>query len=114
MTGGTFAHTQIATGLVIALNRRLGDGPCVAVKGDIKILLAGRVRYPNALVTCSPVANDSDIIPNSVVVFEGLSSTTETVDRGAKNEDYRLTPLDSELRYKGTDQDRRDHVLARG
>jgi Uma2 family endonuclease len=57
----------------------------------------GRVRYPDAVVTCTPVARDADIVPDPVVVFEVLSSSTAGTDRIAKNEDYRAT--DSIRRY---------------
>ncbi len=91
MNGGTFAHSVIATKIVEALGRQLLGGPCVAVRGDMKILVAGRVRYPDVTITCSPVANDSDIVPEPVVVFEVLSTTTASVDRIVKNQEYRAT-----------------------
>ena len=92
MTGGTIAHSVIATNLVRALEDRLRGKPCRAFRGDLKILVAGRVRYPDAMVTCSPVANDADIVPEPVVVFEVISASTASIDRIAKNEEYRQTP----------------------
>jgi Uma2 family endonuclease len=92
MNGGSVAHSEIATNLVEALRRRLRGGPCRAFRGDLKIVVKGRVRYPDAVVTCSPVASDSDIVPEPVVVFEVLSPSTAGVDRIAKNADYRATP----------------------
>ena len=41
---------------------------------------------------CSPVANDADVVPDPVVVFEVLSTSTASTDRIEKNEEYRLTP----------------------
>jgi Uma2 family endonuclease len=92
VTGGSIAHSVIATNLVEALRARLGTGPCRAFRGDVKILVNGRVRYPDAVVTCAPVALGSDIVPDPVVVFEVLSPGTERTDRIAKNEEYRATP----------------------
>ena len=92
MTGGTVEHSEIATNLVEALRRRLGGKPCRAFRGDLKILVAGRVRYPDATVTCSPVPRGTDTIPEPVVVFEVLSASTAATDRIEKNEEYRLTP----------------------
>ena len=91
MTGGTVAHSVIATNLVGALQDRLRGSRCRAFRGDLKILVAGRVRYPDAVVTCSPVTNDADTIPDPVVVFEVLSSSTAGTDRIEKNEEYRAT-----------------------
>ena len=92
MTGGTVEHSMIGTNLVRALEDRLRGKPCRAFRGDLKILVAGRVRYPDAMVTCSPVPRGTDIIPEPVVVFEVLSRSTAATDRIEKNEEYRLTP----------------------
>ena len=90
MTGGTVEHSVIATNLVRALEDRLKGKPCRAFRGDLKIMVAGRVRYPDAVVTCSPVPRGTDLVPDPVVVFEVLSASTATTDRIAKNEEYRL------------------------
>jgi len=92
MTGGTVEHSVIATNLVRALEDRLRGTPCRAFRGDLKILVASRARYPDAMVTCSPVPRGTDIIPDPIVVFEVLSSTTASTDRIEKNEEYRTTP----------------------
>lgn len=92
MTGGTIEHSVIATNLVLALQGRLRGGTCRAFHGDLKILLAVRIRYPDAVVTCTPASRGTDIIPEPVVVFEVLSSSTASTDRIAKNEEYRATP----------------------
>jgi Uma2 family endonuclease len=91
MTGGTLNHSTIATDLVTALRSRLRPG-CRAYRGDVKILVADRVRYPDAAVTCSPVDGQSDILPDPVVVFEVLSPSTASVDRVTKNAEYAATP----------------------
>ncbi len=91
MTGGTVAHSVIATNLVQALQTRLRGTPCRAFRGDLKLLVMGRVRYPDAVVTCSPIASQADIVPNPVVVFEVLSPSTAGVDRIEKNQEYRAT-----------------------
>jgi len=92
MTGGTVEHSVIATNLVRALEDRLRGTPCRAFRGDLKILVAGRARYPDAMVTCSPVPRGTDIIPEPIAVFEVLSSSTASTDRIEKNEEYRGTP----------------------
>ncbi len=92
MTGGTVEHSEIATNLVEALRRRLHGTPCRAFRGDVKVVVAGRVRYPDATVTCSPVPRGTDVVPEPIVVFEVLSASTAATDRIEKNEEYRLTP----------------------
>jgi Uma2 family endonuclease len=91
MTGGTLNHSAIATRLVITLEGQLGSR-CRVYRGDVKILVAGRARYPDAAVTCSPIDGQSDILPNPVVVFEVLSPSTAVVDRVTKNAEYAATP----------------------
>jgi Uma2 family endonuclease len=92
MNGGSIAHSMIATNLVRALEDRLRGGPCRAFRGDVKIVANGRIRYPDAVVTCAKVDTDSDIVPEPVVVFEVLSASTSSVDHVTKNEEYRATP----------------------
>ena len=91
MNGGSLNHSVISTNLVEALGRRL-TRPCRAFRGDVKILTASSVRYPDAVVTCSPWSGRSDIVPNPVVVFEVLSPSTASVDRLVKNAEYRAIP----------------------
>jgi Uma2 family endonuclease len=91
MTGGTVNHAAITDNVVFALRRRL-KAPCRAFASNLKVLAGGSVRYPDVVVTCSPVAGTADILPDPVVVFEVLSPSTASVDRVTKNEEYRATP----------------------
>jgi Uma2 family endonuclease len=91
MTGGTLDHSAIATNLVVALRDRLRS-PCRAYRGDVKIIVADHVRYPDLVVTCSPAPGATDIVPEPVVVFEVLSASTARTDRTVKNVEYRATP----------------------
>ena len=91
MTGGTVNHAVITDNAADALRRRLAP-PCRAFTSNLKVLAAGSVRYPDVVVTCSPVDGSSDTLPNPVVVFEVLSPSTAAVDRLVKNEEYRNTP----------------------
>jgi Uma2 family endonuclease len=90
MTGGTANHAVIADNLMDGLRQRL-KLPCRAFRSDLKVLVNGRVRYPDAVVTCSPVPGTADTVPNPVVVFEVLSPSTASVDRVTKNTEYEST-----------------------
>jgi Uma2 family endonuclease len=92
MTGGTFAHALIQSNLISALNARLRGKPCRAIGSHLKIAVAGRIRYPDAFVTCTPVPNNAKVITDPVVVFEVLSEGTAREDMFAKNAEYRATP----------------------
>jgi Uma2 family endonuclease len=90
MTGGTVAHSVIASNIVRALDDRLRE-PCRVFRGDLKVVVANRVRYPDAIVSCAPVPDDTDIVPEPVVVFEVLSASTALVDRNVKAAEYQAT-----------------------
>jgi Uma2 family endonuclease len=97
MTGGTRAHAAIQANLIISLGTRLRGKPCRPYGSDLKIAVAGRIRYPDAFVVCTPGQNDARVVTDPVVVFEILSDSTAREDLFAKNAEYRATP--SILRY---------------
>jgi Uma2 family endonuclease len=104
MTGGTAAHASIQANLAISLGGRLRGKPCTFFGSDLKIEVAGRIRYPDGFVVCSPVSNKSTVVADPVVVFEILSPSTSGTDRIAKNREYAATP--SVQRYVILEQDR--------
>jgi Uma2 family endonuclease len=65
---------------------------CQAHGSDLKIQVAGRIRYPDAFVVCSPVPSGATVVHDPVVVFEILSPGTSYKDRIEKNREYRATP----------------------
>jgi Uma2 family endonuclease len=104
MTGGTAAHSAIQLNLYMAVGGRLRGRPCRMYTADLKIQVAGSVRYPDGFVVCSPVAGSTLVVTDPVVVFEVLSPSTASTDIGVKNEEYRDTP--SIQRYIMLAQDR--------
>jgi len=104
MTGGTVEQGLIQANLIRALGNRLHGGPCRVLGSHVKIAVAGSIRYPDALVVCSPTTHGATVITNPVVVFEVLSPSTASVDRIVKNQEYRDTP--SIRRYAMLEQDR--------
>src|ERR1700742_3620680 len=73
MTGGTAAHSAIQRNLLIALGTRLRGRPCQPYGSDLKIEVAGRVRYPDAFIVCTPLPPRATLVTEPVVVFEVLS-----------------------------------------
>lgn len=92
VNGGTRAHDTIRMNLGSELVVRLRGTSCEAHGSDLKILVAGRVRYPDAYVTCTPGANDSTWVADPIVVFEIMSKSTAVIDQTTKNAEYRATP----------------------
>ena len=104
MTGGTRAHAVLQANLLAALGTRLRRGPCRAFGSDLKVQVAGPIRYPDAFVVCTGGANDSTVVSDPVVIFEILSPSTAATDRVTKNREYAATP--SVRRYVMLEQDR--------
>ena len=92
VTGGTLRHNRICRNLNAALDARLRGGPCQAFGTDVKIVANDHIRYPDALVTCSPQNEIGTIAEAPVVVFEVVSTSTESVDRVEKLRDYLAVP----------------------
>ncbi len=92
MTGGTLAHDLITYNVRKALDSRLVGKPCRPWGPNVKILTPGRVRYPDALVTCTPTALNATMIDEPVVVFEVVSEDTARTDRIEKLREYQATP----------------------
>ena len=92
MAGGTAAHAAVQRNLIIALGVRLRGKPCQAYGSELKIEVAGRIRYPEAFVVCTPVPPRSTVVTDPVVVFEVLSDGTANDDLMVKNAEYRATP----------------------
>jgi Uma2 family endonuclease len=103
MVGATINHNVVAANLLAMLRDRLRGKPCRAFFEGIKIVVAGKVRYPDVVVTCSSVSGKATILPDPVVVFEVLSDSTAQIDRTEKNQEYRDTP--SITRYLMLEQD---------
>ena len=98
MTEGNLNHNSIAFNIHTALRGRLkgsGRKPLgldagVATNGDT-------VRYPDAVVTGSPVQGGSRLVPNPVMVFEVISPTSGHIDKIVKVREY--AAVDSIRRY---------------
>ncbi len=103
MVGGTAAHSTIQRNLLTALTIRLRGKPCQAHGSELKIAVAGSVRYPDAFVVCTRVAPKAQVVADPVVIFEVLSETTARVDHVTKNAEYRATA--SVQRYVMQEQD---------
>jgi Uma2 family endonuclease len=92
MTGGTNEHSLIQANLITALTSRLRGRPCRAHGSHMKVEVAGRIRYPDAFVTCAAVEAGAKVITDPVVVFEILSENSAANDLVTKNAEYRATP----------------------
>ena len=82
MTGGTVNHGLIMRNLHRALDARLRSGKCVPLGPDVGLATVGtKIRYPDALITCSQLSGASRTVPGVVVVFEIVSPGSGQTDR---------------------------------
>jgi Uma2 family endonuclease len=87
----TWAHSTIQKNVLVAVGTRL-RGKLGQLHGSLlEIEVAGRIRYPDAFVVCTPSAGSDKIVTDPVVIFEILSDCSGLQDRITKNEEYRLT-----------------------
>lgn len=92
MTGGTAAHAAIQRNIIFSLTSRLRGKPYQPYGSELKIFVAGSIRYPEAFVVCTPVPPDAKVVTEPVVVFEVLSPSSVNTDLVTKNAEYRATP----------------------
>lgn len=97
MTGGTPAHSRVATNILSYLGPRLRGTGCRAYNSDMGIRLADdMVRYPDVSVFCgNPATREREerrVYSDPVVIFEVLSPSTVKVDGGSKLAAYRNLP----------------------
>jgi Uma2 family endonuclease len=109
MTGGSRAHSRVATRLATALVNRV-QPPCEAFGPDLKVPTTGRIRYPDANVVRGASEEDSDLI-EPTVVCEVLSPSTPLTDRRVKVLEYASVPRI--LVYVLLEQDRPEITIMR-
>jgi Uma2 family endonuclease len=92
MPGATREHNLIETNIVRELSLQVKDRDCEVYGGNMKVRVPVSYRYPDATVVCgTPMFEDleTDVLLNPTAIFEVLSRSTETYDRGDKFAEYR-------------------------
>ncbi len=91
MAGGTKRHIRICMKLGNILDRLLEDSSCTPYTFDLRVKSEkhNSYYYPGCTVVCEEENNgDETIETKPVVIFEVLSKSTESYDRGTKLEAY--------------------------
>ncbi len=93
MTGGSLRHSRLIRSINFQLTSRLRGKPCEPLGPDAGVATVGdTVRYPDAVVTCSPFDDLGRLVPNPVVVFEVVRPTSGRIDRVVKLREYAAVP----------------------
>ena len=94
MTGGTPAHSLIASNFIREAGNALKDRPCVVFTSDlrVKVNATGLYTYPDITIVCGEQRFDDDqrdTLINPTIVVEVLSKSTASYDRGTKSKHFR-------------------------
>jgi Uma2 family endonuclease len=93
MTGGNANHSRITMNVHAALRSRLRGSPCAYYGPDLGVQTIGsKVRYPDALITCTKFPGTDQLAPDVQIVFEVLSPSSGRVDRIEKVREYAAVP----------------------
>jgi Uma2 family endonuclease len=95
MAGGSFNHAKISSNIVIELGQKLRGKSCTPMGSDMRIHTpSGLDTYPDVSIFCGkPELQDNKrTLLNPIVIFEVLSPSTRSYDRGSKFTLYRSIP----------------------
>lgn len=97
MTDGTLEHNLIAANIAGELRAALKDRRCFVCPSDMRVKISASTRYtyPDvSVVFGEPAFEDPrrDTLLNPSVLFEVLSDSSESYDRGEKFAQYRTLP----------------------
>ncbi len=94
MSGASFHHNLIAGNIFANLHASLRDTGCIAFTSDMKIRVdeARHYTYPDVSIVCGDIEfaeGRDDTVTNPVVIFEVLSESARSYDKGDKFTAYR-------------------------
>jgi Uma2 family endonuclease len=95
MVGVSRPHAEVSRNVVTLLAGLLGSRGCRAYASDIKVRVesANAYYYPDVLVTCSKRdLTSAAVMTEPTIIFEVLSPSTASYDRGLKFATYRQLP----------------------
>jgi Uma2 family endonuclease len=119
MAGASVAHNDIVTNLIGELRDKLRGTPCRVMPSDIRIKCPTNLfTYADALIVCGEREllkyQGLETLLNPKVVFEVLSESTESYDRGKKFEHYQSIPSLQEYVLVAQDRPHIDHFVRKG
>ena len=97
MTGGTPAHSRVASNILAYLHARLRGSGCRAYNSDMGVRIRDdELRYPDVSVYCGdPASREREMqraFDDPVVIVEVLSPSTSRIDENDKLASYRTLP----------------------
>ena len=103
MAGASASHNRLSLNMARQFGNHLEDKPCQPYMSDMKVKVGTKYFYPDVLVDCSGLADDSHVTEKPVLIVEVLSKSTRRMDETTKRIAY--TQIDSLLEYVLIEQD---------
>ena len=103
MSGASASHNRISLNVATLFNVHLDGKPCQPYISDMKVKVGTKYFYPDVLVECSGLADDSHVTEKPTLIVEVLSKSTRRMDETTKRIAY--TQIDSLLEYVLIEQD---------
>ncbi|HNG10059.1 MAG TPA: Uma2 family endonuclease [Agitococcus sp.] len=103
MAGASASHNRISLNVATLFNVHLDGKPCQPYMSDMKLKVGTKYFYPDVLVDCSGLADDSHVTEKPTLIVEVLSKSTRRMDETTKRIAY--TQIDSLLEYVLIEQD---------
>lgn len=103
MAGASASHNRISLNVATLFNVHLDGKPCQPYMSDMKVKVGTKYFYPDVLVDCSGLADDSHVTEKPTLIVEVLSKSTRRMDETTKRIAY--TQIDSLLEYVLIEQD---------
>lgn len=119
MTGASERHILIVGSTHFSLYGQLDKRPCKVYMSDMRVRVKGTsfYTYPDISVVCGEAEFEDDILDtllNPTVIFEVLSPSTESYNRGKKFQQYRELESLQEYVLIAQDTMRIEHYLRQG
>ena len=115
MAGGSHNHSLIGSNLVGESRNVLKPRDCQVHGSDMRVVCpSGLGTYPDCLIVCGPpefADTQNDTLTNPTIIFEVLSPSTESFDRGGKFGHYQSLPSLREYVLVSQDRMRIEHFV---
>jgi Uma2 family endonuclease len=107
MSGGSMNHAQLQSNILVEFHTGLRDRDCRIYASEFRVCVSANRNYlyPDVVIVCGkPQLPDArqDILLNPTAIFEVLSPSTASYDRGPKFRQYRA--IESLKEYVLVDQ----------
>jgi Uma2 family endonuclease len=92
MSGAKAAHNRIAGNIFAELRSHLKGKPCQPYTADMKVRIGSKYFYPDVMVDCSELPDESYFTETPVLLVEVLSRSTRRMDETVKRAAYMQIP----------------------